>query len=214
MEIKKIILLTIALCGFEYHANAQNKYVIIKISDNKPLICGKRQVTVGDTILTTSELRLGRDQIVRLKDLRTQLPLYPIKGEKYVAKNCTTLKQYLFPRHYGATRGHIETDYLRESIGDELLWVDSMMVTTIYTPDRDGLRYFIMEIEDEQDGGIRFLTGMNNNTSIVFSKEQIFGDKEPYELFFNLRVGNGAVNEYLEKSEIVLEHVKLIPIKE
>lgn len=209
MRPKKFLLLISIICGFVFSANAQ-KYVIIKINDNQPLLYGNGYVAKGDTIVDTSKLQIGKNQIVQLKDLRTQLPLYPIKGEKYVARNCTSLKQYLFPKHQGATRG-TPGDCLKDIVGDELEWIDNMMMMTYYTPDREGMRHFIMEIEGQD--GIRFLYGVTNNTAIVFSKEQIFGPKEPHELYFNLWIGNGSINEYKENSECVLEHVKLVPIE-
>lgn len=209
MRLKKSLLIIALLSVFVFSANAQ-KYVIIKINDNQPLLYGSGYVAQGDTIIDTSKLKIGKDQIVQLKDLRTQMPLYPIKGEKYVARNCTSLKQYLFPKHQGATRG-TPGERLKDIVGNELEWVDSMMLMTYYTPDREGLRHFIMEIEGQD--GIRFLYGITNNTAIVFSKEQIFESEEPHELYFNLWIGNGSINEYKENSECVLEHVKLIPIE-
>lgn len=209
MKLKKTFLAIALLCGIAVSANAQ-KYVIIKINDNQPLMYGNRPVSQGDTIIDTNKLQIGKAQVVQLKDLRTQLPLYPIKGEKYVAKNCATLKQYLFPKHQGVTRG-TPGERLNDIIGDELEWIDNMTVITSYPPDREGRRNFIMEIEGQE--GVRFLYGVTNNTAIVFSKDCIFGSEEPHELYFNLWIGNGAVNEYKENSEMVLEHVKLIPIE-
>lgn len=209
MKLKKTFLAIALLCGIAVSANAQ-KYVIIKINDNQPLMYGNRPVSQGDTIIDTNKLQIGKAQVVQLKDLRTQLPLYPIKGEKYVAKNCATLKQYLFPKHQGVTRG-TPGERLNDIIGDELEWIDNMTVITSYTPDREGRRNFIMEIEGQE--GVRFLYGVTNNTAIVFSKDCIFGEEEPHEIYFNLWIGNGAVNEYKENSEMVLEHVRLIPIE-
>lgn len=209
MRLKKTLLTIAFICGVVTSANAQ-KYVIIKINDNKPLVYGDEFKSQGDTIIDTHKLEIGKDQIVQLKDLRTQLPLYPIKGEKYVAKNCVTLKQYFFPKRQGATRS-TPGERLKDIVGDELEWIDNMMVITSYLPDREGRRSFIMEIEGQE--GIRILYGATNNTAIVFSKEQIFGTEEPHELYFNLWVGNGAVNEYKDKSEMVLKHVKLIPFE-
>lgn len=209
MRLKKIMLAIALLCGFAITATAQ-KYVIIKINDNQPLMYENRPVFQGDTIIDTYKLKIGKTQIVQLKDLRTQLPLYPIRGEKYVAKNCASLKQYLFPKRQGATRG-TPGERLKDIVGDELEWVDNMTVITSYTPDREGMRNFIMEIEGQE--GVRFLNGVTNNTAIVFSKDNIFGLEDPHEIYFNLWIGNGSVNEYKDNSEMVLEHVKLIPIE-
>lgn len=211
MQTVKIMIVA-ALLAMPIGCYAQ-KYVIIKISDKTPLMYQKKSVFVGDTIQDKYSLQLKKGQVVVLKDVQTQLPLCPIKGDKYLARNCKSLREYFFPTRHGATRG-MESVRLKETIGEEILWVDSMLVPTMYIPDRFAQRYFVMEIEGEPKGVVHVLPGVRNNTSILFSHEQIFGTDEPHEIYFNLRVGNGYLNEYLEKSELVLEHVKLTPIKE
>lgn len=186
-------------------------YVVLSINNDTPVVYKNKTIFRGDTILLDEKLELCENQIVILKNACDQTKKY-IKGKDYTRWKCKTLWDYLFPLKKRITRDNEPENHLREIIGGELLWVDSLQINTIYNPNDQ--RYFVMEVVGDSSNIGRFLpSDIPNNTKFILTKELLWGKEAPKELYFNLRVGYGYWYDYKEESNIIVKNVKLIPFE-
>lgn len=186
-------------------------YVVLSINNATPIKYKNKIISRGDTILLNEKLEVGKDQIVILKNTYDQTKKY-IKGKDYTKWKCKTLWDYLFPHKKRITRDNEPENHLRKIIGDELLWVDSLRINTIYNPNDQ--RYFVIEVVGDSSNIGRFLpSDIPNNIKFVLTKESLWGNEEPKELYFNLRIGYGRWYDYKDESNIIVKNVKLIPFE-
>lgn len=212
-----LIVLLIMSIYLPFASKGQNndgkkeRYVVLSVNNGMPIKYKKRQIFRGDTILLNEKMKVGKDQIVILKNVYDQTKKY-IKGENYTNWKCKSFFDYLFPHKKRITRDNEPETHLRKIIGNEILWVDSLCINTIYNPNDQ--RYFIIEvIGDSASIGRLLPSDIPNNINFIFTKESIWGNEEPKELFFNLRVGYGRCYDYKNESNIIIEDVKLIPFE-
>jgi hypothetical protein len=189
-----------------------NLYVILSIKNGNSLRYKNKVYFRGDTIALNDNFKVANDQVVVLKNTKDQTKKI-VKGKEYNQWKCKNLFNYLFPRKRRIIRDNEPEEHLRTIIGEELLWTDSLCINTTYNPNDQ--RYYVMEVLGDSTNVGHFLpSDISRNINILFTKEVIWGNEEPKELFFNLRVGYGRWYDYKQESEIIIERVKLTPLVE
>jgi hypothetical protein len=207
-----LVLFTSATIGSKGSVmGAEEQYVVLSIKNGVSFKHKNKEFFRGDTITLNEKIYVGNDQIVVLKNTKDQTKKI-IKGETYLQWKCKTLFDYLFPHKRRIIRSNEPEEHLRTIIGQELLWTDSLCVNTIYNPNDQ--RYYVLEIVGDSTNVGRFLpSDISRNINFVLTKESIWSEEEPREIYFNLRVGYGPGYNYKNESEIIVSHVKLIPIE-
>lgn len=222
MKQKALFLLIIVFFSFtisyaQSKKEKQSLYIINQISDDKPIRVGGKLCYVHDTISLNKKLSIGNSQIVILKKVVGKTKKI-IKGNDYNKGKFKNIYSYLFPTKYRDTRSYNPEEDLVHIVGQEILWVDSLCISTTYHPSYE--RYFIMEIENDSTENMnlfehtKVLCPVDNNISFILEKKNIWNESEPKELYFNLLIGTGHWYNYKKDAKKVLEHIKLIPFKE
>ena len=190
------------------HFCMAEKYQVLEVNEGDYIVVKKRQVRVRDFFDDGDELSLSATQVVAVRNVKTKRRSVII-GKNFVERGRKTLKSYFFP-----TRNTVSRDYydgLRDFIGDELVWVDSLAIQTKLPPSYE--RVFVMEILLD-DGSIveRFLNSEKKCTRICFDSQSIWNDSIPHPLIFNLKAGTYDKYTQEGKYETICTNVKLTPL--
>lgn len=184
------------------------KYQVLEINEGGYIVVNKkRHVKELEFFDDGDKLTLSANQVVAVRNVKTKRRSIII-GKNYLERGSKTLSNYFFPKKTGAVRG---VEGIREYIGKELYWIDSLAIQTKLPPSIE--RCFVIEII-QSDGQIveRPLKSEKKGTRICFDSKEIWGDGIPSPILINLKVG--TIDKYtLEgKYEMICTGIKLIPL--
>lgn len=186
------------------------KYQVLEINEGNYIVVNKkRHVKEKDFFDDNDKLMLTANQVVAVRNVRTKRRSVII-GKNYLDKGRKTLSDYLFPKKEGAVRGSLGS--IKEFIGEELFWVDSLAIQTKLPPLAE--RKFVLEIMlPEGQIAERFLKTEKKGTRICFDSKDIWGDSIPSPIIVNLKVG--TFDKYTSEGtyEIICSGIKLTPLK-